>query len=133
MRPIPADLCHRRDEGSFDLRLLCYFGSTDAVLACARSAASISAQDGARQRCKRPSKVLDPRTVPSGENADELNHDPVPSKVSNSRWPSTSQSLMASFPWLPVARRLLSGENATEFTPCRKPRYVVISRMVVVS
>src|SRR5262245_21556272 len=56
-----------------------------------------------------------------------LKVDPCPSNVSNSCWLSTSQSLTASLPSLPTARRLLSGEKASEWTPCKKPPKVAIS------
>ena len=78
------------------------------------SAASISAQDGARHRCRMPLEFADPNSVPSGENLVRPKIDPLPSSVSTS-WPvATSQSLIASRPLLPVATRFPSGENAIE-------------------
>jgi len=50
-----------------------YYG--DCPLSSFLSSASISAHDGAGQRCKNPSMLREPRTLPSGENALETKRD----------------------------------------------------------
>ncbi len=97
------------------------------------SAASISAQDGALQRCTTSRSFWAARYAPPGEKLMSLNCPPFASSVINSCNPSTSQSLMASRPSLPATRRLSSGENATPWTPCKKLRNVATSRNVAVS
>src|SRR5438552_145568 len=73
------------------------------------------------RRCGRPFKFWEPRMLPSGEKAVRRKIDPCPSRVSSSCRVWRSQILMASFPALATARRLLSGENATELTLIRNP------------
>ena len=59
---IRSRLCQRTPKAGATAR-------AHGVLACAFSAASMSAHDGARQRCSTPGVFMDPRTLPSGENA----------------------------------------------------------------
>ena len=108
-------------------------GRVEAISNRHFSVGSISAHDGARHRCTTDRSSSAPRNTPSGENVMCLNCPPLASSVSSSCLPSTSQSLMASRPSLPVTRRLSSGENDAPWTPCKKFRNVATSRSVAMS
>src|SRR5256885_1582601 len=97
------------------------------------SAELISVQDGVSHTLTLRAEFKAPITLPSEENAADWNTDPSPSSVSSSCWVPKSQSLMASRPLLPAARRLPSGEKATEWIPRRTPRRLATWRRVAVS
>src|SRR5262245_8891504 len=111
---LPASFCRHHDcQRHFDPPAAC-------------SAASISAQDGARQRVNTSCMLRAPSTLPSGEKATMSIRDPWHSKLKSCSWLSKSQILMGSLTLLAVASRFMSGEKTADQTPEGNPLNVAI-------